>query len=94
MKPAVESAAGLASAPSAKAPPPQPAPPSRRKKWLMRAAALLLLPALLVGGAELLLRVVGYGHPTRFLVPSRTGNGLTVNPWFAQRYFPPRNTGT
>jgi tetratricopeptide (TPR) repeat protein len=93
LKPAVNPAPGLASAPSAKAAPPPPAPVSRRKKWLMRVAAIVLVPVLLVGGAELLLRVVGYGHSTNFLVPSKTGKGFTVNPWFTKRFFPQWNPG-
>ncbi len=72
---------------------PPPAPVSRRKKWLMRVASLLLVPVLLLGGAELLLRVAGYGHSTRFLVPSKSGKGFTVNPWFTKRFFPQWNPG-
>jgi tetratricopeptide (TPR) repeat protein len=59
----------------------------------MRVAACVLVPVVLVGGAELLLRVVGYGHSTRFLVPSKTGKGFTVNPWFCKRFFPQWNPG-
>jgi len=92
LKAAVEPAVGLATAPTAKAAPPA-APMSRRKKWLMRAVALVLVPVVLLGGAELLLRIVGYGKSTRYLVPSKTGKGFTVNPWFTKRFFPQWNPG-
>ena len=59
----------------------------------MRVAALVLVPVLLLGGAELLLRVVGYGQSTRYLVRSKTGKGFTVNPWFTKRFFPHWNPG-
>ncbi|HEU0009453.1 MAG TPA: tetratricopeptide repeat protein [Verrucomicrobiae bacterium] len=93
LKPAVNPATGLASAPSAKAATPRPATLSRRKKWAMRAAAFVLVPVVLLGGAELVLRVAGYGHSTRFLVTSKTGKGFTLNPWFTKRFFPQWNPG-
>ena len=59
----------------------------------MRLAAVVLVPVVVLGGVELLLRVAGYGRPTQYLVPSKAGKGLTVNPWFAKRFFPQWNPG-
>ena len=60
------------------------------RRWLYRGLALVLVPVLLFGLAETVLRIAGYGHPTRFLLPSRQGNQdvLVENPQFGRLFFP------
>jgi len=59
--------------------------------WLARVAALVLGPLLVLGGAELGLRLVGYGYATAFFRPLRIGNRncLVGNDQFGLRFFPP-----
>jgi len=51
---------------------------------------MTLVPALFFLALELGLRVFGYGYPTAFLVPIEGRDGLTTNPRFGWRFFPPR----
>jgi tetratricopeptide (TPR) repeat protein len=59
--------------------------------WLMRLTAMLLMPAFFLGLLELALRVVGFGYPTEFWVPSTIeGEAYVVpNTQFTYRFFPP-----
>ncbi|HXP62239.1 MAG TPA: tetratricopeptide repeat protein [Dongiaceae bacterium] len=62
----------------------------RRQGWFWLAAIMLPLVALL--GAELGLRLAGYGYPTAFFL-ERTQGGrrvLSENQRFGYRFFPPR----
>jgi len=65
-------------------------PVSRRRIWCFRLATATLVPALLLGGFELMLRVIGYGHPTSFfLEKSIQGRSVAVeNIDFGRRFFP------
>jgi tetratricopeptide (TPR) repeat protein len=58
---------------------------------LFRLLALLLVPVLLLGGAEVVLRLAGYGYSTHFFKPLRIGNEdfLVENDKFGLRFFPP-----
>lgn len=62
-----------------------------RRRWLYRALIAVGLPlgALLL--AELLLRLIGVGHPTSFFVRSSAAGRpvLVENTWFGLRFFPP-----
>src|SRR6184192_67905 len=63
---------------------------SVRKQKVFRWVAALVLPVFILFGAELLLRLAGFGYPTDFFVPSATGPpGLfRENPKFGWRFFP------
>jgi tetratricopeptide (TPR) repeat protein len=58
---------------------------------LFRALTVLLAPVLVLGGLELLLRLLGVGHPSGFTVPCRAQGRAAAcpNPDFALRFFPP-----
>ncbi len=86
--PTREGSAARPAAPAAARP--QRPPLSRRRKWLYRLAAMTLVPALFFLALELGLRVFGYGYPTAFFVPIEGRDGLTTNPRFGWRFFPPR----
>src|SRR5437016_4389460 len=62
---------------------------SVRKQKVFRWVAALVLPVFILFGAELLLRLAGFGYPTDFFVPSATGpSGLfRENPKFGWRFF-------
>lgn len=64
---------------------------SGRRLWLMRLAAATVVPLLVLGAMELSLRLVGYGYPTSYFLPSKIAgqNFLLPNPRFAYRFFPP-----
>jgi tetratricopeptide (TPR) repeat protein len=70
---------------------PQPAgtPRSRTRLWTFRLLASVVFPSLLIVAIELALRVVGFGYPTRFFIPSGDGKTLTTNPRFAWQFYPP-----
>ncbi len=57
----------------------------------MRLAVATLLPLLILGGAELALRLVGYGYRTSYFLPSTIDGQkfLLPNPRFSYRFFPP-----
>ena len=61
----------------------------RRRKWFFRIAALLL-PVLLLGGAEITLRLAGYGFDPHFFKSQTIGgeNFLVQNDEFSFRFFP------
>jgi tetratricopeptide (TPR) repeat protein len=61
------------------------------KKWLFRVLAVLLVPVLLLGGAEIVLRLAGYGYSPHFFKPLRIGDEdfLVENDKFGLRFFPP-----
>jgi tetratricopeptide (TPR) repeat protein len=66
-------------------------PVTKRRLWLFRIAAMTLAPLVLLGGAELALRLGGYGYPTSFFRHT-TINGedcLVENDQFGLRFFPP-----
>jgi tetratricopeptide (TPR) repeat protein len=62
-----------------------------RRKWLFRLAASVLFPLLLMGTLEGVLRIAGYGYPTRFFLKTRiSGEDVYVeNARFGLRFFPP-----
>lgn len=64
---------------------------SGRRLWLMRLAAATVVPLFILGAVELGLRLVGYGYPTSYFLPSKIDgqNFLLPNPRFAYRFFPP-----
>src|SRR5262245_2630049 len=68
-----------------------PAPPVWKRR-LFRSVAAVVLPVFIFFGAEVTLRLVGYGHSTGFFIPSkRSPPGLfTENPKFGWRFFPRR----
>ena len=61
------------------------------QRWLFRVLALTLVPLLLLGGAELVLRLGGYGYPTGFFLKTRIGGRevFAENQKFGYRFFPP-----
>jgi tetratricopeptide (TPR) repeat protein len=65
-----------------------PLSPTRRRWFRLLAFAG---PLLVLSAAELGLRLSGYGYPTAFFLNSRQGNipGLSANPKFGWRFFPP-----
>lgn len=79
-------------APTPKIPPPKAAPATvlgRQKLWAFRALLALGLPAALLVGAELTLRLAGFGYPTGFFLPAqRDGQKVLVqNNQFTRRFF-------
>jgi tetratricopeptide (TPR) repeat protein len=66
-------------------------PISRRRLWLMRLFAMIFVPLLVLGGAELGLRLAGYGYDTSFFRRIRIqGQDFYVpNEKFSYRFFPP-----
>ena len=66
-------------------------PPSRARVWLFRAVTVALVPLAVLGGLELLLRLLGVGHPSGFTIPCEVQGRRAVcpNPDFALRFFPP-----
>ena len=59
--------------------------------WIGRAVLVVLIPLLVLGLAELVLRLIGYGFPPRFLIPARIeGRRVWVdNQRFGWRFFNP-----
>lgn len=64
---------------------------SRKKLWLFRILALVLVPIFFFGMLEGLLRLVGFGYPTTFLLPSKQAGQqvFTQNNQFGWRFFGP-----
>lgn len=56
------------------------------RKWLARAALAVLVPALFLVAVELALRVVGFGHSTRFFQKSEDGRSFTTNRRFGWQF--------
>ena len=69
----------------------RPASVSPGRKWLFRLVAALILPVLLLGGAEAVLRLIGFGYSTHFFKPLRLGGTdfWIENDKFGLRFFPP-----
>ena len=68
-----------------------PEPFPKRRKWLFRLALLILAPLLFFGALEGILRLAGFGYPTRFLL-NKTLNGqerIIENGKFGWRFFGP-----
>ncbi len=63
----------------------------RGRRWFYRGMVVVGLPFSALLAAELLLRILGFGHPTDFFVPSRIADKpvLVENPWFGLSFFPP-----
>ncbi len=70
-------------------------PVSRRfcgpRLWLMRLTAAVLMPALTLGGLEVVLRLAGTGHSTRYWVASEIDGThyFVPNTTFTYLFFPP-----
>jgi tetratricopeptide (TPR) repeat protein len=62
---------------------------SRQKSWFFRLLLVIGVPIVFLALAELVLRLVGFGHPTGFLLPSqREGQRILVqNNQFGWRFF-------
>ena len=62
------------------------------KLWLFRLLAVVLVPAFFFGLLELILKLIGFGYPSGFLLPSRqAGQQVFVqNNQFGWRFFGPR----
>ncbi|MCU0916233.1 MAG: tetratricopeptide repeat protein [Planctomycetes bacterium] len=63
---------------------------ARKPAWWLRLLAALLSPILFLAGIELVLTLVGYGHPQRFLVPWKS-SGRTVylaNSHYGEHFVP------
>ena len=63
--------------------------PSRRKLWCFRLLVAMGVPMVFLGVTELVLRLVGFGYPTGFLLPTqRDGQKVFVqNNRFGWRFF-------
>jgi tetratricopeptide (TPR) repeat protein len=55
--------------------------------WLKRAALMVFSPLLVFLLLEGILRLVGYGYPTSFFIPSRDAGRLITNERFACQFF-------
>jgi len=64
---------------------------TRKTRWIFRLIALVLLPLLIVIGAEVSLRLIGYGHSTSFFKRIRIGSQdyFVENDKFGLSFFPP-----
>lgn len=62
------------------------------KLWFFRCSALILAPAVFFGLLELVLRLVGFGYPTAFLLPDAHDGQKTFiqNNRFGWRFFGPQ----
>src|SRR5580704_15493066 len=62
---------------------------NRRRLWCFRLLIAIGVPAVFLGTVELVLRLVGFGYPTGFLLPSqRDGQKVFVqNNRFGWRFF-------
>lgn len=60
---------------------------SQHRKWLLRLGLAIVPTLLLLGGAELVLRLAGYGFDPHFFVPAENGQ-LRANEKFAWRFMP------
>ena len=76
--------------PAAQQSPKRGRPGCLRRTWRW-FAALVLLPGVILLVQELTLRIVGYGYPTSFFVPSslQPEEVLVSNPKYGLRFFPP-----
>ena len=65
---------------------------SPRKRWLFRLLLLLALPIFLLGGAEITLRLLGYGYDPSFFkkIPVGGQDYFINNEKFSLRFFPPQ----
>ncbi|HYG21620.1 MAG TPA: tetratricopeptide repeat protein [Verrucomicrobiae bacterium] len=72
------------------------APRSRRRLWLARIIVMFAVPLLLLLVVEMVLRAIGFGYPTSFLVRKKTGEGvkLVQNSRFGWRFFGERMART
>lgn len=57
------------------------------RRWVLRFALAVVPPLVLLGGAELALRIAGYGFDPHFFVPAENGE-LRTNERFAWRFMP------
>src|ERR1700753_1921426 len=66
-----------------------PPPISPRKLWLFRLLLAIGVPLVFLGATELVLRLIGFGYPTGFLMTSeRDGQKVLVqNNQFGWRFF-------
>ena len=64
---------------------------SRGRLWLFRVIAAIVAPVLILVSAELILRVVGYGHPAGTFIKGLVGGGTVYlsNNELGWNYFPP-----
>jgi tetratricopeptide (TPR) repeat protein len=64
---------------------------SGKRLWLIRVIAYVLVPVIFFAGLELSLRIVGFGYPTSYFVPSQIKGEdfLIPNGYFSYRFFPP-----
>lgn len=60
----------------------------RGRIWLLRIVVMVAAPAAALLLLELVLRVVGFGHPTSFFVPIDGGPQYTTNLHYGLRFFP------
>ena len=56
--------------------------------WLARFALAVGVPLLLFTGAEVALRLGGFGHPADFFIPDDQPGMFRTNPWFTNQFFP------
>lgn len=73
----------------AKGPASSSQPLSRGKLWLFRLLVAVGVPLVFLGAIELVLRLIGFGYPTSFLLPSqRDGQDVFIqNNQFGWRFF-------
>ncbi len=66
-------------------------PHSRKRLWVFGVSSALLSPLLLFLLVEMVLRLVGFGHPTSFLLPARIKDQevFIQNDRFGWRFFGP-----
>lgn len=67
-------------------------PRSGWKRYGLRAAWATVVPVFLLVGLEGVLRGLGYGYPTRFLIPTGDGRTVASNPRFGRQFT--RRAGT
>ncbi len=67
-----------------------PRKPSAAVRWTSRLGIAVLAPLIVLGVVEGVLRVVGFGHPTAYLVPGKVEgrSRLIDNPHFGDLFFP------
>jgi tetratricopeptide (TPR) repeat protein len=67
-------------------------PPLPSRKWLFRLVALVVIPFVLLGGAEVGLRLAGYGYDPALFKKITIGGGeyYVNNEAFGLRFFPPQ----
>ncbi len=57
-----------------------------KRLWFIRGLWIILTPLVCLLGLEVILALVGFGHPYSFFIPAEQPGVVTTNPWFMSFY--------